>query len=255
MSDEKHEAEAIDEPDLDSTSASDSDAAGDPGVKKGPTPVAMMAMVAVALLAVLLVVLFRSAGGSDAGSSDGADPELLKLRAEIEASRAEVNRQLVELGRPPRDGGMESVDEIAGRLKKDSDALIAITKRFQEMLVEQDSAEGTTRSELLRIEQSRQSLIEEVSRLRHELELAKRSGSDQDLMLRQIETLRSERDALTSSLAEARSKLQGIGNVPDAAEVEALQRRLSETSAAKEFFEDRVTELERKIESLKAEAE
>lgn len=255
MPDEQHEAESIDEADLDSLIAADSGPEEDPAVKKGPTPVTMMAVVAIALLAVLLIVLFRSAGGPETGSSDSTDPELLKLRAEVEASRGEVNRQLIELGRPPRDGGSESVDEIAGRLKKDSDALIAITKRFQEMLVEQDSAEGTTRSELLRIEQSRQSLIEEVSRLRQELELAKRSGDDQDLMLRQIDALRSERDALTSSLAEARSKLQGMGKTPDAAEVEALQRRLTETLSAKKFFEDRVTELEQKLEALEPEFE
>jgi chromosome segregation ATPase len=255
MSDENHEAEAIDESDPGSEIPADGAAGGDPAAKAGPSPVVMMAAVAVILLAVLLIVLFRSAGTPEAGGDAATNPEVLKLRAEIEASRSEVNRQLIELGRPPRDGGSESVDEIAGRLKKDSEALIAITKRFQEMLMEQDSAEGTTRSELLRIEQSRQSLIEEVSRLRQELELEKRSANDQDLMLRQIEALRSERDALTSSLAEARSKLQGLRNAPDAAEMEALQRRFNETLSAKDFFEDRVTELERKLEALEPESE
>jgi chromosome segregation ATPase len=213
-----------------------------PAADRSAATVKVMAVIAAALFVLLLVVNVRS-----------QRTRSFPAAAEIEARQAEVNRKSNEWGRSARDSGLESVDAIALRLKNDSEALVAITRRVQEMLVEQESAEGSTRIELLRLEQSRQALSEEVSQLRRELEAAQRSSADRELLMQQVDALRSERDSLNASLTDLRNKLKTVGEIPDPAEIDDLRRRLAETTSAKEFFETRTTELELEIEALRQE--
>jgi chromosome segregation ATPase len=230
--------------------ASAEEPASAPRPGKFPPQVMAMAAVIVALLAILLILRLSGGGRTDGDAAPVANEEIYKLRAEIEAGRAEVNRQLTELGLPPRGGDSESVDEIAGRLRKDTDALIAITQRFQEMLVERDSNSGATSAELLRSEQTRQSLVEEVSRLHQQLDIARRADDSSSLrqqieqLLTERDQLRADRDRVTESLAEAREKLAGFAGAPDAADYADLQRRFTETLNAKKFYEARLAEID-----------
>lgn len=230
------------------------EAADASGSGRLPPPVLAMGIIIVALLAVLIIVQFR---GPRDEPTPVPDTELYKLRAELEAGRAEVNRQLIELGLPPRGGDSESVDEIAGRLRNDTDALIAITKRFQEMLVERDSSSGTTSAELLRSEQTRKSLVEEVSRLRQQLDITERSGADSDSLRRQIDQMRAEqdrmraeRDQVTAALAAANDRLAAVAHAPNPDDYADLQRRFTETLNAKKFYEARLAELNPLFEGL-----
>ncbi len=238
MSDEKtHE-----EPPAQPTPGSPADAMldGTPA-RKPPGPVTVMVFVIFALLAVLLAVQFR---GRAEPQGDRESAELAELRAELEASRAELNRQLMEAGLPPRQGGPESVDEIAARLRSDVDSLASIAGKFQEMLAERASIGSTRDAELLEAEKSRQALVGEVSRLRHELEAARQAGGENEGLREQLDRLEAERESLAAELSQARAELAKQAEAPDAADYADLQRRYEEARNAKEFFEARVAELE-----------
>jgi outer membrane protein OmpA-like peptidoglycan-associated protein len=210
-------------------------------------PAVALAFVIIALLGVLIVIGVRgNMGGSGAGSA-----ELTELQAEANALRNQLNRERVSMGLRPLEGNTESVEEIAARLKKDADSMVALAGSFQSMLAEKDTELSAKSAELIRSEQLRQSLAAESSRLQAELQRALVSGSDADLLRRDLAAMKSQRDALAAELASVRGELATKGQGASADEFADLQRRLEETQRAKDFFEARVTELESELSKAK----
>lgn len=198
------------------------------------SPMVLLAFVIIALLGVLIVIGLRS-GNRSAGSAD-----VTELQAEANAIRSQLNRERMSMGLRPLEGGSESAQDIAARLKKDADTMAALADSLEKMLGEKDAAITAKNSELLRSEQLRQSLAAESSRLQGELQRALVSGSENERLRRELETLKSQRDALSAELASK-------GNNVTSDEFEELQRRLDETLRAKDFFENRTKELEAEL--------
>ena len=197
------------------------------------SPNMVLAFVIVALVGVLIVMGLRGGFGSGAlGSSD-----VTQLQAEANAIRSQLNRERMSLGLRPLESGSESADDIAARLKKDADTMAALATSLESMLGEKDAVIAAKSSELLRSEQLRQSLAAESSRLQGELQRALVSGSEAERLRREFDLLKSQRDALTEELAAK-------GNSVASDEFDELQRRLEEALRAKDFFENRVKELE-----------
>lgn len=197
------------------------------------SPNMVLAFVIVALVGVLIVMGLRGGFGSGAlGSSD-----VTQLQAEANAIRSQLNRERMSMGLRPLEGGSESADDIAARLKKDADTMAALATSLESMLGEKDAVIAAKSSELLRSEQLRQSLAAESSRLQGELQRALVSGSEAERLRREFDLLKSQRDALTEELAAK-------GNSVASDEFDELQRRLEEALRAKDFFENRVKELE-----------
>ncbi len=213
------------------------------GPNKTPVPpVVALGFVIIALLGVLIAIGVRSGLG---GGGPGPDaPELTDLRAEANALRDQLNRERMAMGLRPLEGGTESVEDVAGRLKKDADLLVALAGSLQSIIAEKDADLSTKSAELIRSEQLRQSLAAESIRLQGELQRALVNGSGADLIRRDLDAVRSQRDARTAELASVRAELAANeeGVSPD--EFADLQRRLEEAKRAKEFFEARVQELE-----------
>jgi outer membrane protein OmpA-like peptidoglycan-associated protein len=210
-------------------------------------PAVALAFVIIALLGVLIVIGVRgNMGGSGAGSA-----ELTELQAEANALRNQLNRERVSMGLRPLEGNTESMEEIAARLKKNADSMVALAGSFQSMLADKDTELSAKGAELIRSEQLRQSLAAESSRLQGELQRALVSGSDADLLRRDLAAMKSQRDALAAELASVRGELAAKGQGASADEFADLQRRLEETQRAKEFFEARVTELESELSKAK----
>jgi outer membrane protein OmpA-like peptidoglycan-associated protein len=215
--------------------------------KPAMPPAVALAFVIIALLGVLIVIGVRgNMGGSGAGSA-----ELTELQAEANALRNQLNRERVSMGLRPLEGNTESVEEIAARLKKDADSMVALAGSFQSMLAEKDTELSAKSAELIRSEQLRQSLAAESSRLQAELQRALVSGSDADLLRRDLAAMKSQRDALAAELDSVRGELATKGQGASADEFADLQRRLEETQRAKDFFEARVTELESELSKAK----
>jgi chromosome segregation ATPase len=216
-------------------------------VLKTPMPPAVaLAFVIIALLGVLIVVSLR---GNRAGGSGAS--EINDLQAEASALRTQLNRERVAMGLRPLEGGPEAIEDIAARLKKDADAMVALAGSFQSMLAEKDAEVSAKSAELIRSEQLRQSLSAEATRLQGELQRALVNGSDADILRREMASLKSQRDALAAELASVREQLATTGQSVSADDYADLERRLEETQRAKSFFESRVTELEGALSNAK----
>ncbi len=203
-------------------------------------PAVALAFVIIALLGVLIVISVRGM----MGGSSSASPELTELQAEATALRNQLNRERVAMGLRPLEGGSEPMEDIAARLKKDADTMVALATSFQAMLAEKDAEISAKSAELIRSEQLRQSLAAESARLQGELQRALVNGSDADLIRRDLEAMKSQRDALAAELATLRGELAAKGDGVSPDDFADLQRRFDETLKAKEFFEAKVAELE-----------
>ena len=102
-------------------------------------------------------------------------------------------------------------------------------------------------AEILRLEQLSQSYAAETKRLNDELRRALVSGSETDLLRRDLAATKAKCDALTTELAALRAKGEGI----PADEYADLKRRYEEAMRAKEFFEAKVKELEGDLSKAK----
>ena len=204
-------------------------------------PVVALGFVIIALLGVLIVMGIK--GGLLAGSS-GSSEELTKLKAEVDARRNEINRQRISMGLSPLAEGSEPIENIAKRLKTDTDTLVALTGRFQEMLGEKDNELAAKNAEILRSEQLRQTLSGDNARLQSEVSRALAGGSDAERLRGDLAKLKSERDNMAAELNSTVEKLKTTGAGVSEGDYADLKRRFDETLRAKEFFEARVHELE-----------
>jgi len=235
--------------DLHSSPDSDESQTAAEPVSRKPTiaPTTAWLLVIVGLIGVLIVVAVFSGIGRKSASEE----DLTVAKAQLDALRNDLSRQRVSMGLVPLEGGSEPVTEIAKRLKKDADTLVALSQRFQEMLQEKDTEIVAKSSELLRSEQLRQSLTAESARIQSELQRALVNGSDAELLRRDLANLKSQRDALVAELGETREKMQTMSAGVSAADFAELQRRFDETLRAKEFFEARVKELQGDLSQAK----
>jgi outer membrane protein OmpA-like peptidoglycan-associated protein len=213
------------------------------GSKPSLPPAVALAFVIIALLGVLIVMVLKNGSWR----STPSDADVSALQAEANALRSEYNRERVAMGLRPVEGDSEAIEEVAGRVKKDADTLVALATSYQRMLAEKDSELTARNAEILRLERLRQSLSAEITRLQGELQRSMVNGSDNDLIRRDLADLKAQRDALAAELNEARQKNSGVS----AEDYADLKRQLEETQRAKEFFEARVQELEGDLSKAK----
>ena len=209
--------------------------------KPNLTPTMMFGFVIIALLLVLLLVNLRN---TPAGEVSGSD--LTELQAEAKALRDQLNRERVSLGLRPREGGdLEAIEDIAARLKKDADTMVALAGSLQSLLAEKETQLSARDAELLRSEEQRMSVAAEAQRLRAQLQEALVTGSESELLRRELATMKSQRDALTAELATLRDQKANQGGTTE--EFAELERKLQEALNAKSFFESRVSDLEAEL--------
>ncbi|MGD9417956.1 MAG: OmpA family protein [Verrucomicrobiota bacterium JB025] len=205
------------------------------------TPVMALTFVVIALLGALIVIAVNKGarGGSTAESA-----ELKELRAEESALREDLNRGRMAMGLRPLEGGSEPVDEIAGRLKRDADTMVALASSFQSLLDEKEAEIGAKNTELLRSEQLRQRLVDQTGRLQSQLQQALVEGSDAQLLRRDLTAMQQQRDALAKELSAVRDELAGASGGVSVEDYKRLEGQLEEALRARDFYEARVKELE-----------
>jgi outer membrane protein OmpA-like peptidoglycan-associated protein len=203
--------------------------------------------VIIALLGVLIVMVLKNS--SFLKSTSTAD--LSALQAEANALRNEYNNQRIAMGLRPIEGTSEPIEEIAGRMKKDADSLVALAGSYQKLLSEKDNELTARNAEILRSEKLRAALTADNTRLQTDLQRALVGASDMDLLRRDLIDVKSQRDALSAELKELREKMRTMsaGVSPD--DYADLKRRFEETLRAKEFFEARVRDLEGDLKQAK----
>ncbi len=227
MSDEKDPVESHDD------AASDLRAA--PSAKSALPPGVILAFVIIALLGVLIVMNLKGRFGASSADSE----ELRKLNAEVTAAQANLNASRLSLGLRPIEGG-EPIGDVAARMKKDADTMVALATSYETMLGEKDLEMKSLGDKLLTSEQLRKSLSDELERLRTQLNNATLAGLD-------LDKLRTQNDALAAEVARLRAK----GETVPKAEMDELQRRLDEALRAKDFLEARIKELDGQLAKAK----
>ena len=106
-------------------------------------------------------------------SSDPASSaDLTVLQAEANALRNEYNNQRIAMGLRPIEGSSEPIEEIAGRVKKDADTLVALAGSYQKLLSEKDNELTARNAEILRSEKLRAALTADNTRLQADLQRA-----------------------------------------------------------------------------------
>lgn len=208
--------------------------------KSNLPPAVALAFVIIALLGVLIVMVLKNS--NILKSSSTAD--LSALQAEANALRSEYNNQRIAMGLRPIEGTSEPIEEIAGRMKKDADSLVALAGSYQKLLSEKDNELTARNAEILRSEKLRAALTADNTRLQTDLQRALVGASDMDLLRRDLVDVKSQRDALAAELKELREKMLTMSAGVSADDYADLQRRFEETLRAKEFFEARMKDLE-----------
>lgn len=196
---------------------------------------------------VVLLAVINLSNPSTNGSEKDENPQLTAQEAELSALRTELNRERIAMGLSPLPEDSEPIDEIAERLKGDADTLVAIAGSFQQLLSEKDAEIANSGKELIRLEKLRQDVSAENARLYNELQRALDSSSEAKELRAMLEQMRAQRDSLSQQLAATREELaSNIGSVSEA-EFEDFQRRFNEIIKSRDFFENRVKELEAQL--------
>lgn len=201
------------------------------------SPAMALALVIIALLGVMIIVTLRS--GKDVNPE-----EMAELQAEASALRTQLNRERISMGLRPLESNTESMDDIAKRLKSDASAMTALADSLQSMLSEKDTVISDLNAKLIRSEKLRQTLTTESARLQGELNRSLVASSENDLIRRDLTTMKSQRDALAAELDIVRKELADKSAGVPAEEFSDLKRRYEESENARMFFETRVKELE-----------
>jgi hypothetical protein len=138
----------------------------------------------------------------------------------------------------------ESIEDIAKRLKSDTDTLVAMAGRFQEILAEKDRLIRAKDAEVLAAEKSKQAWVTQFERLQDDLGKSAAAGSEAEKLRNDVASLAAQRDSLAAELKAAIEKNKTLSAGVSAEELADVQRQLTEAVRAKEFFESRVKELE-----------
>lgn len=206
------------------------------------SPAVALGFVIIALLGVLIVMGLK--GGLLNGSSSSSE-DMVKLKSEVEARRNELNRQRVAMGLSPLAGNSEPIEAIAKRLKSDTDTLVSLAGRFQEMLAEKDTELTAKSSQILHSEQTRKALSDDNARLQSDLNRALVGGADTERLRNDLISMKSQRDALAAELADTKAKMVAMDGGVSETEYADLKRRFDEAQRGKDFFENQVRELKK----------
>jgi len=208
----------------------------------------VLGFVIIALLGGLVAIALR--GGFSSSSSDPA--EVARLKAETNALQNQLNRNRLELGLRPLEGGSESIEDVASRLKKEADTMVVMAGSLEKLLTESEARNRATESKLLQSETSRQNLAADSVRMQEEIRRALVVSSESDLIRRELAAAKARNDALMSELDQTRKELVALGEGASKADIAGLQRRLDEALRAKDFFEAKVNELQNELSTTKS---
>lgn len=196
---------------------------------------------------VVLLAVINLSNPSANGSEKDENPQLTAQEAELSALRTELNRERIAMGLSPLPEDSEPIDEIAERLKGDADTLVAIAGSFQQLLSEKDAEISKSGKELIRLEKLRQDVSAENARLYNELQRALDASSEVKELKALLDQMREQRDILSEQLATTREELANNIAAVSESEFEDFQRRYNEVVKSRDFFENRVKELEAQL--------
>jgi DNA repair exonuclease SbcCD ATPase subunit len=195
-------------------------------------------------VAALLVLAIGFIKAKQTREAEVLEPSIEALKAEVELGWEHLNQQRRAAGLAPLEANAEPMDEIAHRLKKDADALIALSKRFDGVLAEKNASIASLNKEIQRLEKFRESVSEENARLQAELKSSAINPNETKLLQDQLAAAKAQQTKTSAELRDALQQLAVANDQGNADDYADLQKRFEEALRAKDFFETRVKELE-----------
>lgn len=167
--------------------------------------------------------------------------EVTALTGHISAQREQLNRERVAMGLSPLPVGAESLEEVALRLKKDSDHLVSMSSGISRLLMSKETEASASQAEVGQLKVTLQKAEMEAQRLRGQLEQASAAVEEAAGLRAELKVQQQSREALLKEISGLREEaLAAKSSGGTVEEFAALQRRLDEAGRAREFFENRV---------------
>jgi outer membrane protein OmpA-like peptidoglycan-associated protein len=196
------------------------------GSKSAVSPVVAMTTVIVLLLATLLALkLWPKA----------VDPEYAALQAKLEQLTSRS-------GSLPGLGG-EQLPDIAKRMKKDADSLVLLADRYRQLIDDSNAELARKNADLVLSEGYRQSMTNDLVRLKNELQAAKSASYEAESLRREVADHKTQQASQLAEIADLKKQLAEAGEMATKEDLAALQARLDEALRQKSFFEARAAEL------------
>jgi outer membrane protein OmpA-like peptidoglycan-associated protein len=199
------------------------------------------------VVAIILLALWVGLGLRPSSESPADEDQLRVMKAEVSAMEADLNAQRLAMGLRPKENTYESVEEVAARMKKDADTMVALAQTFQNAIAEKEALLSAKNSEIIQSEQTRQILVGELEKARQQYGNSLAASTMAESLKTENEALKIQRDALNAEVAKLRGELAAnSGSIP-ADQVAQWERRLEEAGRAREFLESRVEQLDREL--------
>lgn len=160
---------------------------------------------------------------------------------------SDLNAQRLALGLRPKESTYESVEEVATRMKKDAETMVALAQTFQNAIAEKEALLSAKNSDIIQSEQTRQILVGELEKARQQLGNSLAAGTMVESLKMENEALKSQRDVMSAEVARLREELAAKSGSMPADQVAQWERRLEEAGRAREFLESRVEQLDREL--------
>ena len=215
--------------------------------EKSRATVPMVPVLGVA--AIVLLAIWVGMGMRPPSPQGGrADEDQLRaMKAEVAAIEADLNAQRLSMGLRPKENTYESVEEVAARMKKDADTMVALAQTFQNAIAEKEALISAKNSEIIQSEQTRQVLVGELGKLRQQYEATLTAGAMSEGLKAENDALKVQRDSLNAEVSRLRGELAATSASMPADQVAQWERRLEEANRAREFLESRVEQLDKEL--------
>lgn len=199
------------------------------------------------VVATILLALWVGLGLRPSSQSPANEDQLRVMKAEVSAMEADLNAQRLALGLRPKENTYDTVEEVAARMKKDADTMVALAQTFQNAIAEKEALLSAKNSEIIQSEQTRQILVGELEKARQQLGNSLAASTMLESLKTENEALKSQRNVMSEEVSRLREELAATSGSMPADQVAQWERRLEESNRAREFLESRVEQLDREL--------
>jgi outer membrane protein OmpA-like peptidoglycan-associated protein len=199
------------------------------------------------VVATILLALWVGLGLRPSSQSPANEDQLRVMKAEVSAMEADLNAQRLALGLRPKENTYDTVEEVAARMKKDADTMVALAQTFQNAIAEKEALLSAKNSEIIQSEQTRQILVGELEKARQQLGNSLAASTMLESLKTENEALKSQRNVISEEVSRLREELAATSGSMPADQVAQWERRLEESNRAREFLESRVEQLDREL--------
>lgn len=175
------------------------------------------------------------------------DPQVDSMKAELSAAESELNALRISMGLRPKESIFEPIEDVADRMRKDADTMVALAKTLQSSLAEKEAIISAKNTEIIELEKTRQLLVADLESTRSQLGGLLGSAASVDRLKAENQVLQTRIEALMTEAAQLKDALaQKPAGMP-AEDAARWQSRLDEANRAKEFLEARLAQMEQEL--------